>query len=127
MTLLQHEIDYIAERLNDKIAERLDGTIRAILQKEMKRMTDQAVLDLTAATDAIVGELATVVTALQTEAKALAAALAGQPNLDPAIEAQAARLVAGTTAAQAAVAALQAPASPLPSPAPAPAAPAQTA
>lgn len=125
MTLMQHEIDAIADRILDHVSDRLVGIIRHTIREELK-MTDQAIADLTAATDQITAELALVVTDLQAEAKALAAALAnansGGAVLDPAIEAQAQRLVTGANAAAAAVAALQAapvtPASPVQSPAP---------
>jgi hypothetical protein len=121
MTLLQHEVDYISDRILAHISEKLVGIIRETIKQEMKIMTDQAITDLTSATDAILAELALVVASTQNEATALAAALAANAaasgaGLDPAIEAQVARLVSGTKAAAAAVAALQPPASPVHSP-----------
>jgi hypothetical protein len=132
MVMVQDDIDYIAERLFRKTAERLDGILRAIIHEEMK-MTDQAILDLTAATDAAVSALGAEVTALHDTGTKLAAALAanaaatGTP-LGPDIEVQVAKLTAGTKSALDAVAALQAPvaavaavAATAPAPAPAPA------
>jgi hypothetical protein len=119
MSLVQHEIDYIADRILAHVSERLVGVIRATIKKEMEIMTDQAIVALTEAEDAILAELALVVTDLSTDAKALADALAGSAaSLDPLIAAQTKRLVDGTAAAVAAVAALSPPASPVPSPAP---------
>ena len=130
--LLDHEIDYIAGRLFLKFADRLEGSLRA-MEREIKRMTDQAVTDITQAVDDVLTELNTVVTTLETDAAALAAALANSASAnDPALEALAARLNAGTKAAKDVLSTLV-PASPasLPSPAPepvpAPSAPAQTA
>jgi hypothetical protein len=121
---LQHELDAIADRLFDHFAARLDGPFRAIIREELK-MTDQAILDLTAADDAILAELAVVVTTVHDDAAALAAALAnsGASN-DPAIQAQVTRLTAGTQAAKDAMAALvpQSPAAATPAAAPAAAA-----
>jgi hypothetical protein len=106
MTLLQHEIDIIADRILEHVADRLVRTIRATIREEMN-MTDQAILDLTKAVDDVVGELVTVVTDLQADAATLAAAVAASSTaLDPAIAAQTQRLVDGTKAAAAAVAAL---------------------
>lgn len=120
MTLLQHEIDFIADRILGRISVRLGGEIRAIIEKEMKRMIDQAITDLDAATDKIVAQLAIAVTTVQTEAKALADAIAASgASLDPEIEARAKRLSDAADAANAALAALQPPASPSPAPAPA--------
>lgn len=119
--LMQHEIDYIADRLIEHIlphlAARLDGPIRATIREEMKRMTDQALIDLSAATDAIVAELNLVVTTLEADAAALAAALAnsGAAN-DPALVALTAKLTAGTKAASDAMAQLT-PVSPASAPA----------
>jgi len=126
MTLLQHEIDAIADRILDHISGRLTELVRSTIREELK-MTDQAILDLTAATNSVVTEVAALITEVQSEANALAAALAasGATN-DPAIEAQVARLTGAATAAGNALAALQPPpgssvASPAPdSPAPAP-------
>lgn len=102
MHFLRHELDAIA----DYIAARLDGTLRAIIREELK-MTDQAILDLTAADNAILAELSLVVSTVQTDAAALATLLASSgTSLDPAIEAQVAVLTAGTAAAVAAMAAL---------------------
>lgn len=138
MTLLQHEIDYIADRLLDHCTARFDSIIRATIREEL-RMTDQAILDLTAAVDGVVAELTTLVTDNQTTAAALAAALAAVAAangaaLDPDIAAQTKRLVDGTAAAAAAVAALTpataavaAAAATAPAAAPAPAAPAASA
>jgi hypothetical protein len=106
MTLLQHEIDYIAKRILEHVADRLVGIIRATIREELQ-MTDQAIVDLTAAVDGVVAELTTLVTDNQAAAAALAAALAASPvSNDPAIAAQTQRLVDGTAAAAAAVAAL---------------------
>src|ERR1700722_2810353 len=71
ITFLRHEINEFA----DLIAARLDGTIRAIIREELK-MTDQAILDLTAAVDSAVAQMGLAVTEMQSEANALAAALA---------------------------------------------------
>lgn len=125
--LLQHEVDYIAERLLDRIETRLIQMLRATMKEELA-MTDQAITDLTAADDAILGELTLVVTDLQDTAAKLAAALAASgATQDAAIEAQVARLTAGTKAASDALAAMNAGpvASPVASPvdSPAPAAP----
>jgi hypothetical protein len=119
ITFLRHEINEFA----DLIAARLDGTIRAIIREELK-MTDQAILDLTAAVDSAVAQMGLAVTEMQSEANALAAALAanGATN-DPAIEAQVTRLQNASQTVAKALAALQltppvsSPA-PLPSPAP---------
>lgn len=131
MTLLDHEIDYIAERLARKIGEhlalhiteRLDGSLRA-MEKEIKRMTDQAVTDVSLAVDNVLGTLGSVVAALQTDAAALAAALAnsGAAN-DVTLEALAKKLNDGAAAA-AAVLSTVVPASPAPAPAAAAPAPA---
>lgn len=119
ITFFRHEISAFAEL----IAARLDGSIRAIIREELQ-MTDQAILDLTASVDAAVAAMGSAVTEMQSEANALAAALAanGTTN-DPAIEAQVLRLQAATKTVADAVKALQLtppPASPAPSPAPSP-------
>jgi hypothetical protein len=104
--LFQHEIDIIADRILEHIAGRLVGTIRATIREEL-RMTDQAIVDLTTAVDGVVAELTTLVTDNQATAAALADALANSSaSNDPAIAAQTKRLVDGTAAAAAAVAAL---------------------
>lgn len=134
MTLLQHEIDFIADRILNHVSGRLVELVRSTIREELK-MTDQAILDLTAATNAVVTEVSALITEVQSEANALAAALAnsGATN-DPLIEAQVARLTTAATAAGTALAALQPPVtspSPAsvasPAPAPAPAAAGQTA
>ena len=103
---LEHELNAIADRLFDHFAARLDGPIRAIIREELK-MTDQAILDLTAADDAILAELGVVVSTAHDDAVALAALLASSgASLDPAIQAQVTRLTAGTQAAKDAMAAL---------------------
>lgn len=82
-------------------------------------MTDQAIQDLTVAVNSVVTELTEAVTVIQSEANALAAALAnsGATN-DPLIEAQVTRLNSAVAAAAAAIAALSPPTgSPSPSPA----------
>lgn len=117
--LLQHEIDFIADRILDHISGRLEKLVRSTIREELK-MTDQAVQDLTVAVNSAVAELGEAVTTIQSEANALAAALAnsGATN-DPAIEAQVARLNAATAAAAKAIAALSPPIeSPGQSPAP---------
>ena len=120
--LLDHEIDYIAGRLFLKFADRLEGSLRA-MEKEIKRMTDQAVTDITEAVDDVLTELNLVVTTLEADAAALAAALANSAAAnDPALEALATRLKAGSAAAKTVLSTLV-PASPavLASPAPEPA------
>jgi hypothetical protein len=109
MTLLQHEIDFIADRILQHISGRLVELVRSTIREEMK-MTDQAILDLTTAVNSVVAELETAVTSIQSEANALAAALASSgAALDPAIEAQVTRLNSAVAAAATAIAALQPP------------------
>jgi hypothetical protein len=116
--LLDHEIDYIAGRLFLKFADRLEGSLRA-MEKEIKRMTDQAVTDITEAVDDVLTELNLVVTTLEADAAALAAALANSASAnDPALEALAGRLKAGSAAAKTVLSTLV-PASPAVAPSPA--------
>jgi ABC-type transporter Mla subunit MlaD len=123
MTLLQHEVDYIADRILEHVAVRLVGEIRATIRREMKLMTDQAIANLNAASDDIISELALVVSVVIQESTALAAALAASPTaLDPAIQAQADKLAQASKSAREAIAAIQpivAGATPAPAEAPA--------
>jgi hypothetical protein len=119
MTLLQHEIDFIADRILNHISGRLVELVRSTIREELK-MTDQAVVDLTQAVNSAVAELGEAVTVIQSEANALAAALnANGATNDPAIETQVKRLTDATAAAAKAIAALSPPIeSPGQSPAP---------
>src|ERR1035437_3995351 len=100
MNLLQHELNYIADCISDRLSDRFLGKIRTTIREEMKIMTDQAVVDLAAATTGVLDEMARIVTALQADSQALAAAIAGSAvEVDAAIADQTKRLVDGAAAA----------------------------